>query len=113
MHPPGRLLQGDGVQMTVLPVQAGRALTPTRHSLMDSTISSRPRAAAPEQTASDATERRQAGQRRHTSKTGVPTPDASLPRVPACDVTASRVSTLKVGHRGQTRAIWRNLEALG
>lgn len=92
IHPPGRLLQGDSVGMAALPVRAGRALVPTRHSLTDSTVSSCPRAAAPEQAASDATKRCQAGQCRHPSGRAVPTPDASLPRVPGRDVTVSRVS---------------------
>lgn len=44
----------------------------TTASVTDSTVSSRPRAAAPEQAASDAAERYQTGERRHTSKTAVP-----------------------------------------
>lgn len=96
-HPPGRQPQGDGVGPAALVVRASRALMPTRHSLTDSTASSRPRAAAPEQTASDATERCQPRQRRHTSgeRTDLQPshPDASLPRVPPRDVTASPVST--------------------
>lgn len=53
---------------SALAVRAGRAFAPTRHSLTDSTVSNRPRAAAPEQAASDATKRCQPGQCRHTSR---------------------------------------------
>lgn len=114
MHSLGRLLQGDSVGMAALPVRAGRALVPTRHSLTDSTVSSCPRAAAPKQAASNATERCQAGQRRHPSGRAVPTPDASLPRVLERDVTASRVSIGADGRPQRTSSdYWRTLEAPG
>lgn len=83
--PAGSQPQGDGVRTAAMAVRASRALIPTRHSLTDSTVSSRPRSAAPEQAASDATERCQPRQRRHSSGErraicSSPTPDASLPK---------------------------------
>lgn len=83
-------------------------------NMTDSTVSSCPRAAAPKQAASNATERCQAGQRRHPSGRAVPTPDASLPRVLERDVTASRVSIGADGRPQRTSSdYWRTLEAPG